>query len=571
MTMKSLSRAKLLAPALLASLALGGSLIPAATSAHTAKAGPIYLTTYQNFKPTFTRNFNLFDPAGRMDFTDNGIYEALMSVNLPPAKDSNVYPLLATSYAWSNGNKTLTFTIRANAKWSDGVPLTAEDVAFTFNYGKLHPVADQQGLFGKPAQLISVTASGNKVTFNLATVNTTIFRKLAGQVDIIPEHIWSKISNPSTFTNPNPVGSGPFTQVTDFSPQSFTLTRNPYYWMKMPFDGIHVPQFTDNTAAQLANDSGQLDQTGNFIPGCATAYTAKDPSHFVCDYTTVGPVGLWFNNTQYPYSLPAFRKAVSQAIDRQKIYKIAEYGYEPPADALGVAGPWPTWVDPSLTAQAKALATYNPTAAKAALTAAGFTYSGSTLMDPKGKPVSLTLNVINGWSDWDLGMQIMEQELKAIGIDAKVNLMTQPLWFDQIDKGTGPGGNVHMHWVTTNSTPYDYFFGIVSQESFTPIGVDATLNGQGNYERYVSPQATALLKQFRQTTDTALQHKLIAQVEAIWLQDLPMIPLVYSADWSTYSTRHFTGWPTNANRYTSSSVNDTWTRIYLWSQLKPLM
>lgn len=571
MTMKSLSRARLLAPALLASLALGGSLIPAATSAHTAKAGPIYLTTYQNFKPTFTRNFNLFDPAGRMDFTDNGIYEALMSVNLPPTKDSNVYPLLATSYAWSDGNKTLTFTIRANAKWSDGVPLTADDVAFTFNYGKLHPVADQQGLFGKPAQLISVSASGNKVTFNLATVNTTIFRKLAGQVDIIPQHIWSKISNPSTFTNPNPVGSGPFTQVTDFSPQSFTLTRNPYYWMKMPFDGIHVPQLTDNTAAQLANDAGQLDQTGNFIPGCATAYTAKDPSHFVCDYTTVGPVGLWFNDTQYPYSLPAFRKAVSQAINRQKLYKIAEYGYEPPADALGVAGPWPTWVDPSLAAQAKTLATYSPTAAKAALTAAGFTYSGSTLMDPKGKPVSLTLNVINGWSDWDLGMQIMEQELKAIGIDAKVNLMTQPLWFDQIYKGTGPGGNAHMHWVTTNSTPYDYFFGIISQESYTPIGVDASLNGQTNYERYVSPQATALLKQFRQTTDTALQHKLIAQVEAIWLQDLPMIPLVYSADWSTYSTRHFTGWPTNANRYTSSSVNDTWTRIYLWSQLKPLM
>ena len=571
MTMKSLSRAKLLAPALLASLALGGSLIPAATSAHTAKAAPIYLTTYQNFKPTFTRNFNLFDPAGRMDFTDNGIYESMMSVNVPPAKDSNVYPLLATSYAWSNGNKTLTFTIRANAKWSDGVPLTAEDVAFTFNYGKQHPVADQQGLFGKPAQLVGVTASGNKVSFDLAAVNTTIFRKIAGLVNIIPQHIWSKISNPSTFTNPNPVGSGPFTQVTDFTPQSYTLTRNPYYWQTMPFDGIHVPQFTDNTAAQLANDGGQLDQTGNFIPGCATAYAAKDPSHFVCDYTTVGPVGLWFNDTQYPYSLPAFRKAVSQAIDRQKIYKIAEYGYEPPADALGVAGPWPSWADPSLAAQAKALAAYSPAAAKAALTAAGFTYSGSTLMDPKGKPVSLTLNVINGWSDWDLGMQIMEQELKAIGIDAKVNLMTQPLWFDQINKGTGPGGNAHMHWVTTTATPYDYFFGIISQESYTPTGVDASLNGQTNYERYVSPAATALLKQFRETTDTALQHKLMNQVEAIWLRDLPMIPLVYSAQWSTYSTRHFTGWPTNANRYTDSSVNATWTRIYLWSKIKPVM
>jgi peptide/nickel transport system substrate-binding protein len=570
--MKGLSHSRLLAPALLGTIALAGSLIPAATtSAHRAKAAPIYLTTYQNFKPTFIRNFNLFDPAARMDFTNDGIYESLMSVNVPPAPNSNVFPLLATSYAWSNGNKTLSFTIRPNAKWSDGVPLTAADVAFTFNYGKKYPVADQQGLFAKPAQLVSVTASGNTVSFNLTTVNTTIFRKIANLVDIIPQHIWSKITNPSGFANPNPVGSGPFTQVMDFSPQSYTLGKNPYYWEPMPFDGIHVPQFTDNTAAQLANDSGELDQTGNFIPGCATAYAAKDAAHFVCDYSTVGPVGLWFNDTMYPFSLPAFRKAVSQAIDRQKLYKIAEYGYEPPADALGVQGPWPAWADPTLEATAKQLATYNPAAAKAALTAAGFTYSGSTLMDPKGKPVNLTLNVINGWSDWDLGMQIMEQELKAIGINATVNLMTQPLWFDQIYKGTGPGGNVHMHWVTTTSTPYDYFFGIVSQESYTPIGTDASLNGQTNYERYVSPQATSLLKQFRETTDTALQHKLINQVEAIWLQDLPMIPLVYSADWSTYSTRHFTGWPTNANRYTSSSVNDTYNRIYMWSQLKPVM
>jgi peptide/nickel transport system substrate-binding protein len=165
----------------------------------------------------------------------------------------------------------------------------------------------------------------------------------------------------------------------------------------------------------------------------------------------------------------------------------------------------------------------------------------------------------------------MEQELKAIGINASVNLMTQPAWFDQIYKGTGPGGNVHMHWVTTTSSPYDYFFDIESQESFTPLGTDASLNNASNYERFVSPAATALFKQFRQTTDTALQHKLMNQVETLWLQDLPMIPLVYSADWSTYSTRHFTNWPTNANRYTSSSVNDTATRIYMWSKLKPVM
>lgn len=570
--MKGLSRARLLAPALLTSMALAGSLIPVATSsARTSHAAPIYLTTYQNFKTTMVRDFNLFDPAGRMDFTDQGIYEPMMIVNVPPAANGKIYPWLATAYAWSNGNKTLTFTIRPNVKWSDGQPLTAQDVAFTLNYGKQYPVADQQGLWAKPAQLASVTASGNTVTINLTSVNTTIFRKIANLELIIPQHIWSKVTSPSTYTNPNPVGSGPFTQVTDFTPQGYTLTKNPYYWQPMAFDGIHVPSFTDNNSALVANANGQLDQTGNFIPSCDKAYAAKDPAHFVCDYTTEGPVGLWMNDQQYPYSLPAFRKAVSNAINRQQVYSIGEYGYEPPSDALGVAGAWPAWMDPTLAAQAKALAAYDPAKAEATLKAAGFTYKSNILYDPKGNQVTLTLSVINGWSDWDLSMQIIQRDLMAIGIQARINLMQQPQWFDETGKGTLGGGNGQLHWTNSGVTPYEYLFGLMSQQSYAPIGTDATLTGQENYERYVSPQATTLLEQFSQTTDTAQQHKLMNQVEAIFLNNLPMIPVVYSADWSTYSTKHFTGWPTTANRYTSSSVNDTWARLLVWSRLKPVM
>lgn len=565
------TRAKLLAPVLLSTLALGGALIPASTiSAHNAAAAPHYLTAAQNFKTTMIRNFNLFDPAGRMDFTDFGVYEPMWIINVPPGAPGKNYPWLATAYAWSNGNKTLTFTVRSGVKWSDGQPFTAQDVAFTFNYGKQHPVADQQGLFAKPAQLASVTASGNKVSFNLTSVNTTILRKIANLVLIIPQHVWSKVSNPATFTNPTPVGSGPFTEVTDFSPQGYTLAKNPHYWQPIAVDGIHVPSMAGNDAALLANASGQLDQTGNFIPGCEKAYAAKNPGHFFCDYGTVGPVALWLNTQQYPYSLPAFRKAISNALDRQKIYTIAEYGYEPPSDASGITGPWPNWADPKLAAQAKAMAAYNPASAVAQLKAAGFTYKGNVLYDPKGTQVLLTLSVINGWSDWDLGMQIVQKNLKAIGIQAKINLMQQPQWFDQTGKGTLGGGNGQFHWVNTTDTPYAYYFGFMSQESYAPIGTDATLTGQDNFERYVSPQATALLKDFRSTSDAAQQQKDIHAIEAIFLQDMPIIPVVYSADWSTYSTMHFTGWPSAANRYTSSSINDTWARLKVWTSLKPV-
>ena len=89
-------------------------------------------------------------------------------------------------------------------------------------------------------------------------------------------------------------------------------------------------------------------------------------------------------------------------------------------------------------------------------------------------------------------------------------------------------------------------------------------------ERYFSPEATALLTQFRQTTDAAQQHKLINQVEANLLQDLPISRSSTRPTGSTYSTLHFTGWPTNANRYTSSSVNDTWLGSRCWTTLKPV-
>jgi len=566
---------RLIAVVLLSTLALTGALIPASTtSAHRAAASPVYLVTYQNFKTTMVRNFNLFDPAARMDFTDFGIYEPLYIVNIPPGKPGLSYPWLATGYAWSNGNKTLTFTIRQGVKWSDGVPFTAQDVAFTFNYGKKYPAADQQGLWAKPAQLASVTAVGNTVVFNFTSVNTTVFRKVANLNLIIPQHIWSTITNPTVTQNPNPVGTGPFTQVTDFTPQGYTLAKNPYYWQPVHFDGIHVPAFASNDAALIANAAGQLDQTGNFIPGCGSAYAAKNPTHFVCDYTTVGPVGLWFNDQQYPFSLTSFRKAVSHAINRQQVYTIGEYGYEPPSDAMGVPGPWPNWMDPSLAAEAKAMATYNPAEAKSELVAAGFSYKGSALYDPNGKPVTLGLYVINGWSDWDLSMQIIAKNLTAIGIQTKINLMTQPDWFDQADKGTLPGNWAQLHWVTTTDTPYDYFQDIFSQESFVPIGTDVSLTGSTNYERFVDQDASAALTSFRETSDLATQQKLMYQVEKDWLNDLPMIPLVYSADWSTYSTLHFTGWPTGPltsdTRYTSSSINDTWARLKVWTTLKPV-
>src|SRR5690348_13811759 len=86
------------------------------------------------------------------------IYEPLVYVN--PLQQGKTTPMLASSYAWGNGNKTLTFTIRSGVKWSDGTPMTANDVAYTFNLTKKYAALDLTGAW---SVLSSVTASGGRV------------------------------------------------------------------------------------------------------------------------------------------------------------------------------------------------------------------------------------------------------------------------------------------------------------------------------------------------------------------------------------------------------------------------
>jgi len=109
------------------------------------------------------------------------IYEPLVYMN--PLQQGKATPMLASAYKWSNGNKTLTFTIRSGIKWSDGTPMTANDVAYTFNLTKKNPALDLTGAW---SVLTSVTASGNTVTMNFKNVAVPYFYYIANQTPIVP-------------------------------------------------------------------------------------------------------------------------------------------------------------------------------------------------------------------------------------------------------------------------------------------------------------------------------------------------------------------------------------------------
>ncbi|MGH2514977.1 MAG: ABC transporter substrate-binding protein, partial [Ktedonobacterales bacterium] len=157
------------------------------------------LTAICSVGGSYTQNMSPFSPNVNCG-VDGLVYENLVYVNGVTAKET---PMLATGYAWSNNNTTLTFTIRQGVKWSDGQAFSANDVAFTFNMLKQYPAADGNGLW---QHLASVTASdANTVVMTFQSAFPTDLPFIEGTY-IVPQHIWNSAGDPTKFANPTPVG-----------------------------------------------------------------------------------------------------------------------------------------------------------------------------------------------------------------------------------------------------------------------------------------------------------------------------------------------------------------------------
>src|SRR3954449_3291044 len=232
--------------------------------------------------PAFTKNFNPFTATGLPSgqFVKGAIYEGL---TVSPEGGKPTLPWLARSWKWSNGNKTLTLQIAKGVKWSDGQPLTVKDVVYSLTAGKQNKTMDILGITRPETNVASVKSKGaHEVVINLKTPDSQFIASTLNGIFVIPQHIWSKVADPATFTNPNPVGSGPFDVVGTFTTQDYKFNKNPHYWIKgsPKIPCLEYVQAASNDAALALIQSGQVDWTHNFVPNVQQAYIGKDAKHF---------------------------------------------------------------------------------------------------------------------------------------------------------------------------------------------------------------------------------------------------------------------------------------------------
>jgi len=532
-----------LAAALLAAAggcSAGSSSSTGSTSGNTSTSSTLTISNENG--ALWTCGFNPLNPSDTL-LSFGFMYEPLIYMN--PLQGGKTKPMLASSYAWGAGNKSLTFTIRQGVKWSDGTPMTAADVAYTFNLIKKYPALDLTGVW---SVLSSVTATGNTVTMDFSTVAVPYFYYIADQTPIVPEHIWSTLSNPTTDAITHPVGTGPF-MMNKCSPSNITYTANPNYWQPgLPkIKKIEYPAYTSNTTANNDLANGTAQWGAQYIPAINTFYKSKSPNYNYWFPPTVN-VSLVPNLTNPLLKNVKVREAMSYAIDRAKVSTIGESGYEPPANQTGIVTP--TFASSQDSSAVSAWGNgYDPAKATSLLESAGFHMGSDGIMvNSAGQKLQFTVLNIGDYSDWVASVQVIQQELKSIGIAITPDNLSntdfdadfyygkyQLAYYDQ--QTFGPSAYYELNnWLNSANT--------------APIGKQAG----SNYERYSSPATDKLLNQYATTTDPATQQSILNQIQQVMTTDVPIIPVVEAVDWYQYDTGPFSGWPTSGNPYAQPSA-----------------
>jgi peptide/nickel transport system substrate-binding protein len=476
-------------------------------------------------------------------------------------------PELATHYSWSPDGKTLTITTRSGVKWSDGKPFSAADVAFTFNLIKQYPALNT------PATSVPVTAtgSGNTATLTFATPQfANLFNIL--QTQIVPQHIWASVGNPVTYTDPNPVGTGPYV-LSHFSPHGFTMTINPYYYAK---SSLHVPEIDFPSYGTNANlvppvANGTIDWGGVTIPGVQADYLSKSTDNVTWSssapyFSDNNVVGLWFNVTKAPLNDAAVRQAISYGINRQQLSADGESGDEPVATTTaGLLLPaQQSYLPPSLANNLPA--TGDSQKVSSILTADGYTKTGG-FWEKGGQKITFSIQDPVQYSDYYLDSQLIARQLNALGFNVSVDGIPGSnggnVWAGNLGSGSFDAA---IHWgnqgVSPYSSTYDYWMDYTLS---APIGKTAT----SDFGRYDNPAAQAALAAYAKAGTTAAQTAALNQLANIETTQVPVAPLLLGASWAEYSTRDYTGWPSASNPYMDPGPNIP-EILYTVTQLKPV-
>ncbi|MEZ9524778.1 ABC transporter substrate-binding protein [Enterovibrio norvegicus] len=495
------------------------------------------LTVVPQFYPTLVQNFNPFLESA-LNTTTEFVYEPLVIFN--QMQGNSPVMRLAQDYYMSDDLMEVTFVIRDGAKWSDGKAFTAKDVAYTVELLQAKPELDRTGL---NKWVKEVKVDGNKAIFSLTQASSNAPFEIV-KAPIVPEHVWSKVKNPESFANENPVGSGAFTEIDTFTSSLYVQCRNPNYWDNdnLEVDCLRVPQIAGNDQLLAKVINSELDWTSSFIPDIDSTYAAANPNHKYW-YPAAGTQSFLLN-----YKSPKegnneaindvdFRRAFSMALDRQTIIDIAFYGNGKPNDyASGLGDAFESWADKGTYNKYKGFNTFDAAGAKALLKKAGYKdINGDGFVEtPSGKELKLEIQSPNGWTDFNNTVQLSVEQLNDVGIDAVARTPDFPVYNSAMANATYDvaytnffhGPDPHVYW----------------NDGFNSAFQDGEGLPRFAMHHYKNAELDKLLNSFYKTSDRDEQLKIAHGIQQIIAENQITVPVMSGAFNFQYNTTRFDGW-----------------------------
>ncbi|MCD6510435.1 MAG: ABC transporter substrate-binding protein [Thermoprotei archaeon] len=523
---------------------------------------------------TVTDSFNPFVPQG-----EAGAYgvsqicrEYLFYINY--ATGEYIW-WLATGYEYSDDYKTLTFHIRKGVTWNDGEPFTAKDVAFTLNMLKKYaPKLYYSSWVAEWVKDVE-TPDDYTVVIHLTKPNPRAhFQFRFWNIPIVPEHVW-KDKDPLTFKNNPPVYTGPY-KLHRVIPElkMMVWVRRDDYWGKelgyFPAPKYVVWMRSPPPEAEFAMLlKGEIDHAHSFTANFPLLEAAErsSPNVTLAPMTDPCPRGIWMNCHKYPLNLKEVRWAIAYCLPYEKVAEVVYHGWTEPA-----RWPWSTWKNLAKYVYddviSKYKLEYNPDKAKKILDDLDFVdRDGDGVREtPNGTRLSFTIITpaytagITG--EYSIALMLAD-ELKKIGIDVTVRLVSWSIFDEQTTTGTF---DITSHWLCGAwDDPLQLYEGFHSKY-FMPIGERMTA---GYWCRLVDKEFDEVIDKLeKMSPDDPAAEPYYKQALELYMKNLPAIPVVQTIFCMPFSTKYWIGWPSRDNMYIQPF---TWwpTFLFVILNLKP--
>jgi peptide/nickel transport system substrate-binding protein len=375
------------------------------------------------------------------------VYDSLTGYS---AEDFSPVPELAESWESSEDGLTWTYNLVDNATFTDGEPLTADDVAYTFNR-VLKGESIEQTNYGSYVQNIkSVEATDDYTVVITVKEPTPIMNNL--QIPILPEHIWSQISaedlrdypNEPDSDPPGMVGSGPFILTDAVKGQYYRYETNPDYWGGEPnIDGVEFKIYQNDNGLVTALQNGEIDFADDIDANLfgtlegAENITAEASVYSGFNYITMNGGAQLTDGTPIGDGHPSLkdpvvREAIHYAVDKEALVDRTLDGRGEPGETFIP----PIYSDFHLTIEDPI--TYDPDYANQLLDDAGYTKGsdGIRTMPDGSDPLVYTMFARQNSKTSQTTMELMQGWLEAIGIDSTLEVVSEGRLYGIAGDGT---------------------------------------------------------------------------------------------------------------------------------------